>query len=130
VPSVTQSLLQRKSAKCSSGNQIRDYLYVQDVADAFIQILKSEVQGPINIASGYPILLKEIIYKIADKLNGKDLIRLGALSASQDEPELLIANVKRLKTEVGWSPKYELNHGLDKTIEWYRNLKDYHQREN
>jgi nucleoside-diphosphate-sugar epimerase len=124
VSSVTRSLLQGKIAQCSHGNQIRDYLFVQDVADAFIRILQSEVQGPVNIASGYPIYIYEIIYKIAEKLDGNHLIRLGALQSSPVEPHFLVGNNDRLYNEVGWRQKYDINSGLDKTIEWCRNLKE------
>jgi len=116
VSSVTRSLLQGNPALCSHGNQIRDYLYVQDVADAFVEILKSDVQGPVNIASGIPVSLKEIIYKVAEKLERKDLIRLGALPSSPDEPDLIVGSVSRLSNEVGWQPKYDLDKGLDNTI--------------
>ncbi|MGV7224872.1 MAG: NAD-dependent epimerase/dehydratase family protein [Nitrospinales bacterium] len=121
VPSVIRSLLQGKPALCSHGNQIRDYLYVQDVADALVEILKSDVQGPVNIASGIPVSLKEIIYKVAEKLDGKNLIRLGALPVSPDEPNLLVGNVGRLSNELGWRPKYDLDNGLGKTIIDLRN---------
>jgi len=116
VPSVTRSFLQGKRALCSHGNQIRDYLYVQDVADALIDILKSDVQGPVNVCSGQPIPLKEIVHKIAEKLGGENLIRLGALPVSPDEPDLIVGNVGRLLNDVGWQPKYDLDKGLDKTI--------------
>lgn len=116
VPSVICSLLQARPAKCSAGTQIRDYIYVLDVAEAFIEILKSDVKGPVNISTGNPISLKEIIYKIAEKLNGKDLVRLGSLPTSAEEPDLLIGNASRLSNEVGWHPKHDLDHGLNETI--------------
>ena len=120
IPSVIRSLIQDRSARCTHGNQIRDYLYVEDVAEAFIALLESEVQGPVNIASGSPVSLKEIIYKISEKLNREDLINLGAIPASKNEPHLLVADVRRLSEEVGWSPKYDLNAGLDNTIDWWK----------
>jgi len=120
VSSVTLSLLNGSPAHCSHGKQIRDYLYVQDVAEAFLALLQSEVQGPVNIASGRPIAIKEIIIKIAEKLNRKDLVRLGALSASPDEPDFLVGNIGRLSKEVGWRPKYSIDQGLTKTISWWK----------
>lgn len=124
VSSVIRSLLLGEPARCSHGNQLRDYLYVQDIADAFVSILESDVQGPINIASGYPVSLKEIVYKIAEKLKRKDLVRLGDLPAAADEPDLLIGNTTRLTNELRWRQKYDLNHGLDETIDWWKNLKN------
>lgn len=120
VPSVIRSLLKREPARCSHGNQIRDFLYVEDVADAFIELLESNITGAINIASGCPISLRDIIYKIADKLDRRDLIQLGALPVREHEPHLILADVSRLKNELGWLPRYDLENGLDKTISWWK----------
>ena len=116
VSSVIRSLVRGKPARCTHGNQIRDYLYVQDVAEAFIALLNSKVQGPVNIASGHPITLKDIILKIAKKTNRQNLVELGVIPTPANEPHLLIADVKRLSDEVGWRPKYDLDHGLELTI--------------
>jgi nucleoside-diphosphate-sugar epimerase len=116
VSSVIRSLVRGKPARCTHGNQIRDYLYVQDVAEAFIALLNSKVQGPVNIASGHPITLKDIILKIAKETNRQNLVELGVIPTPANEPHLLIADVKRLSDEVGWRPKYDLDHGLELTI--------------
>ena len=53
--SVVRSLLAGQPARTSHGEQVRDYLYAGDVADAFVTLLESDVTGPINIASGQAI---------------------------------------------------------------------------
>jgi nucleoside-diphosphate-sugar epimerase len=121
VSSVTCSLLKGEPARCSHGNQIRDFLYVEDVADAFTALLESNVTGPVNVASGCPIALRDIIYKIAEKIDRNDLIQLGVLPVPENEPHLLVADVSRLTNEVGWQPKYNLDRGLEQTIAWWRN---------
>lgn len=121
ISSVIRSLLQGKPARCSHGSQIRDFLHVQDVADAFVTLLKSDVSGPVNIASGQPVALKDVIHKIASKLGWHDLVQLGAIPVSADEPHLLIADIGRLSGEVGWQPKLDLDIGLEQTIAWWKN---------
>ncbi len=118
--SVIRSLLMGEKARCSHGNQIRDFLYVKDVADAFIALLESGVEGPVNIGSGRPVVLKNIIQKISDKINNSDHIEYGAVPMSSDDPPLLVADVSRITKEVGWTPKYELDRGLDETILWWK----------
>lgn len=120
VSSVIISLLQGKPASCSYGNQIRDFLHVKDVASAFVALLESDVRGAVNIASGKPIALKEVICKIGEKLEHPELIRLGDIPSSKDEPSLLVADVRRLKEEVGWTPEYDIDSGLDQTIKWWK----------
>lgn len=121
VPSVIRSLLNEEPAHCSYGNQIRDFLYVQDVADAFVALLDSEIEGPVNIASGQPITIKSVINKIAVKIERPDLVQLGAIPAAAKDPPLLVADVRRLTNEVGWMPQYNLEKGLDHTIGWWKN---------
>lgn len=120
VPSVIQSILRKETARCSLGTQIRDFLHVEDVADAFAALLDSELQGAINIASGQELSLKEVIYKIGIKLNALENIHFGALPSAASDAPRIAADVKRLFNELNWSPKYTLDEGLNQTIEWWK----------
>jgi nucleoside-diphosphate-sugar epimerase len=117
VPSVINSLLRNEPAHCTHGNQVRDFMHVADVAAAFVELLGSDVKGAVNIASGVSSTLKEVIHAIADYLNRRDLVRLGAVPAPAGEPDALIADVGRLREEVGFSPRYGLQQGIAQTIE-------------
>lgn len=119
VPDVIRSLLINRHAKCTHGNQIRDFLHVKDVADAFATLLDSELTGPINIASGQPITLKEITQTIATYLDAPNSIEYGAIPAPPNEPPKILANTTRLNHELGWSPKYSIQEGLQQTIKWW-----------
>ncbi|MFA5101457.1 MAG: NAD(P)-dependent oxidoreductase [Candidatus Omnitrophota bacterium] len=120
VPSVIRSLLRGSPAACSDGRQVRDFLYVEDVASAFACLLESDVQGAVNIASGVPVTVKEIIDMIAEKIGRPDLIEFGRLPAPPGDPLLLSADAAKLKKEAGWFPEYTLSLGLDKTIAWWK----------
>jgi nucleoside-diphosphate-sugar epimerase len=120
VPSVVCSLLRGELARSTEGEQLRDYLHVEDVADALVTLLLSDVRGAVNIASGFPIAVRDIILRIADILDRKDLIRLGALPTRAGEPRLLLADVSRLFQEVGWRPQRDMDEGLRQTIEWWK----------
>jgi nucleoside-diphosphate-sugar epimerase len=119
VPTAICSLLDREPARCSHGQQIRDFLYVEDGADALVSLLNSSIAGAINIASGQPTALKTVISTIARKLDGEDLVLLGAIPPRPNETPLIVADISRLTNELGWQPKYSLDTGLDKTIEWW-----------
>jgi nucleoside-diphosphate-sugar epimerase len=120
IPTVIRALLQGQLARCSHGQQIRDFLYVEDVAEAFVALLNSDITGPINIASGSPTTLKNIIFDIAEKLARPDLVQLGAIPPQPNEPRVLFADNSRLFNEVHWKPSYSLEQGLDRTIEWWQ----------
>lgn len=119
VPSVINSLINNEPALCTHGRQIRDFLYVEDVAHAFVSILESNVSGPVNVASGNPVRIGDIVSNIADKLNARELVRMGALE-SENEPNIILADINRLTLEVGWTQKYDLDIGLGRTIDWFK----------
>jgi nucleoside-diphosphate-sugar epimerase len=121
VPSVAMKLLRREPALCSHGEQLRDFMHVQDVASAFAALLESEVTGSVNIASGVPVKLKDIIHRLADEIGARELVRLGALVSPPDEPPLLLADIRRLRDEVGWRPVITLEEGIRQTVDWWRN---------
>lgn len=120
VSYVVRSLLRGEQAHCSHGNQVRDFLYVEDAASAFVALLESEVSGPVNIASGEAVTLKEMIIKIASQLDGHHLIQWGSRPTPVGDPELLTAEVQRLRNEVEWSPQWGLESGLNETINWWK----------
>lgn len=120
VSSVIRSVLQGQEARCSHGRQIRDYLHVQDVADAIVSVLDSTIEGPINVGSGTAVPLRDMIVTIGRTLGREDLIRLGAIPSRANDAPLVIADIKRLTTEIQWQPQYSMEAGLAHTIEWWR----------
>jgi nucleoside-diphosphate-sugar epimerase len=121
VPSIVSSLKKQQPAKCTHGEQMRDYLHVEDVAGACVALLDTDVRGPVNIASGQPVTLRDIAEHIARRLNAEPLLRMGAVPAAPDDPPMLVADVRRLANDVGWKPRHSLQSGLDHTIGWWMN---------
>jgi UDP-glucuronate decarboxylase len=121
VASTVKSLLEDKPALCTHGEQYRDFLYVEDVADAFCALLDSSIIGPVNIASGEPMKIRELVQMIADIIGKRELLNMGAIASREGEPSFLCANVDRLMKEVGWRPRYKIYEGIEKTIHWWRN---------
>jgi nucleoside-diphosphate-sugar epimerase len=119
VASIAKSLLQGKPAPCSNGEQIRDYLHVQDAAEALVSILDGDVEGPVNVGSGRPITIREIVDTTAEIIERQDLIRPGEIPDDPNSPPLIVANVSRLREEVGWQPRFNLDEGLRDTVEWW-----------
>lgn len=120
LASVVTSSLQNKPAKCSHSNQIRDFLHVQDVANAFVKLLENDIQGSVNIGPGKPVVLKTVIYQIAKELGKPESVNLDALPTQESDPPLLVANIRRPTREVGWNPTISLEKGLSETIKWWK----------
>jgi nucleoside-diphosphate-sugar epimerase len=120
VAHVARSLLRGEPARCSHGRQIRDYLYVGDVARAFAALLESDIRGPVNIASGQPISLRTLVERLGDLIGRRDLLQLGAIPAAPTDKPLVIGDISRLSVDLGWAPSFSLDEGLTLTIEWWR----------
>jgi nucleoside-diphosphate-sugar epimerase len=120
VPSVATALLAGRPAETTAGTQERDFLHVEDAADALIRLLLSDVRGPVNIGSGEPVAVRAVVETVADLVGRPDLLRLGAKPTPADEPPRLYADVSRLRDEVGWSPQIGLQQGLADTVAWWR----------
>jgi nucleoside-diphosphate-sugar epimerase len=117
---VARSLVLGEEAACSHGEQVRDFLYSEDLAQAFVALLDSPVQGAVNLASGTPVRVRDLVEALAGAAGRPDLLRLGARPAAPGEPAELVADVTRLREEVGWSPPATLERRAADTIAWWR----------
>ncbi|HTA33852.1 MAG TPA: NAD(P)-dependent oxidoreductase [Solirubrobacteraceae bacterium] len=120
VPSVTRALLLGEPVAVSSAQQVRDFMHVDDVAGAVAALLESNVVGPVNIASGVGVTVGDVIEGIVRLIGRPDLVRRGALPDRLGDPPLLLADVTRLRDEVGFRPRWELADGLAATVQWWR----------
>jgi nucleoside-diphosphate-sugar epimerase len=118
VSSVVRSLLGGEVVDTTSGEQRRDFLHVDDVAGAVVALLHSRVVGPVNIASGEDVAVAEVIERIAQAIGRPELVRRGGLP-DRPEPPLLLADVARLRDEVGYRPRWSLAEGLADTVRWW-----------
>ncbi|MHC5009542.1 MAG: NAD-dependent epimerase/dehydratase family protein [Planctomycetota bacterium] len=122
VPSIVRSLLAGRPAACTAGTQRRDFLHVADAAGAIVALLASPVEGAVNIGSGTAPAVSRVATRIGALMSRPDLVRLGARPTPADEPPLVVADVRRLREEVGFEPRYDLDAGLVDAIAWWRSL--------
>jgi nucleoside-diphosphate-sugar epimerase len=121
VPAVARALLAGEEAKVTHGRQVRDFLAVEELGDAFAALTAADgVEGPVNVASGRAVELREVVDGVARAAGRPDLVRLGAIPAREGEPDTLVANVTRLRDEVGWTPREPLQDGLARAVDWWR----------
>jgi nucleoside-diphosphate-sugar epimerase len=119
VPSVIQALLAGEIMETTKGEQRRDFLHVEDVAGAVAALLDSTVSGPVNIASGQAVTVAEVVQLLARLIGRPELIRLGALTDRRGDPPLLVADVGRLRDEVGFRPSWTIADGLADAVRWW-----------
>jgi nucleoside-diphosphate-sugar epimerase len=119
VPTVIHSLLRGAEAKLVSGERVRDFLYIEDVARAVAAVVAGRLTGVVNIGSGQRTTIRQIAGTIGELMGRPELLNFGAIAYRPDEPLDVLADNTKLRS-TGWSPRYDLVTGLRETIEWWR----------
>lgn len=120
VPYVILSLLRDRPVEIVSGDHVRDYLHVEDVAAAVLAVAGSDLTGAVNIGSGRPVTVGEVATLIGALAGRPERVSLGTAPGSgPPEMRFICADNERLR-QAGWSPRYTLKEGLSDAIAWWR----------
>ena len=115
------SLINNEVTPCPAGTQWRDYIYIRDAATATVRLLESTVNGPVNIATGQPVQVVELITAASIASGNPQLLRIGEVpSQSTNNPDRIVANIDRLVGEVGFRPIVSLEVGMAETVAWWQ----------
>lgn len=118
IPMWIDDILHRRVVEWYwQGSQLRDYVYVEDIALAIIDVLKLKGCNIFNIGSGNGILMKDVL-KILEEIVGKKM-KTKDLGPRKGDPMKLVADISKIEKEVGWKPKTSLREGLEKTLAYY-----------
>jgi UDP-glucose 4-epimerase len=108
------------------GRILRDFLYVDDLVDCFLQVAtRDQAYGEVfNVGSGIPISFIELARKIV-KIAGSGKVTFTEFTQERKEvePGDYYTDITKIKRIVNWEPKTDLEEGLKRTIEFYRKHK-------
>lgn len=120
VGMVARALLRGQEVATSRGDQVRDYLYVGELGRALVCMLTSDIAGAVNVASGVPVRVADVIAAVARHAGRPELVRFGARPQLPDESGRLTADVRRLRDEVDFLASIDLQQGIARTVDWWR----------
>ncbi len=124
IPSVIISAFENKSIELSFPNNVRDFIFIEDVVDAYIKATKSKNNpGEIfNIGTGKQHKISEVVNLVLKITNSNSKIVWGKVKKQtrQIEPIRWEANISKAKIILNWKPEYGLKNGLFKTVEWFK----------
>ena len=109
----------------SDGNFIRDYIFAEDGAHAYLTLAEAMVNGAhrgeaFNFSYGLRLTVKDVVAKVLACLGRADLKPVIQNQASNEIPVQCLDSTKAKKI-LGWKPQYGFDEGLKQTVEWYRN---------
>jgi CDP-glucose 4,6-dehydratase len=124
VPGTLRSLiLGDQPLLRSDGSFLRDYLYVEDAVSAYLTVaeqMDSVTPGDaFNFASESPMTVLEMFHKICEAF-GQPHIQPRILAETRNEVKNQYLCSEKARRRLGWSARYDLSEGLQKTVQWYR----------
>lgn len=119
LPYLIDSFSRNRPAELTPGGQVRDFLYVEDVVDAYLCAANTgAVKGIYNVCSGIPLSVKQVSLSVAAAMEKPaDLLLWGKKPYRPDEPRWLAGDHSRFRNETGWKPSTSLEKGILMMIE-------------
>lgn len=125
VSDATSTLLRGGRVATTPGEQSRDFLHVDDVGRALALLTCAAMTGPVNIASGQAVRVREVLERIERLTDIEGRVDYGHRALPAGEPMELAGDVSRLRDELGFRPRLSLDAGLRDTVDhWRQRLQD------
>lgn len=117
---ITNLMSGKKVPVYGDGKQIRDWLYVQDHCEALLEVFyRGKIGQKYNIGGECEVKNIDLIRMILDRLNMKE----NMIEYIDDRPghdRRYSTDITKIRHELKWSPRFDIDKGLEKTIEWYQ----------
>ena len=118
---IVQALKNQDITIYGDGNQTRSFCYVDDLINGMIDFMNTgeDIIGPMNIGNPDEFTILELAQKVIELTNSDSRIIFKPLP--QDDPMQRRPDISKLKDLIGWKPKTQLEEGLIKTINYFKN---------
>jgi len=123
IPAVIKSCLTNSELKLSSPKSVRDFIFIEDVIEAYLLAIKNirAIKGEIfNLGTGKQSTTAKVVRIIKKITNSTIKPEYGEVKIAQSEPKYWVADISKIKKLLNWQPKYNLEEGLKKNIEWFK----------
>lgn len=115
---VVQALKGKPITIYGNGRQTRSFCYIDDMIEGIIKTIESKIEGPINLGNPGEFTIADLASTIKKMTGSKSKITYTAKPL--DDPEHRQPDISKVRTELGWEPKINLEEGLKRTIEWFK----------
>jgi len=116
IPAAIDAFNRGQSFLCREPDTVWDFIHVEDVANALVQIAASDYCGIVNVGTGKPHLLRNVCTEIADKMGRPELLSF----VENGDASVLVADPTVLREKIGYQCQVDFSKGIDRTIAWWR----------
>lgn len=129
IPTLILNAIRGQAAELSSPSYVRDFIFIDDVIDAFMHFLTSKKQynEVFNIGSGKQYTLRQVVDEVQTLSKSKLKVSWNNRSSNQLEPAFWKADISKTKKIVKWKPTTSLKQGLQKTYKWILENKNLYE---
>ena len=127
IPKTITNILQGKSVKIyGDGQQVRDWLYVEDHCKALVKVWEKGIAGQrYNIGGECELTNNDLVHKIIHLMNKENQVQIEYVKDRPGHDKRYSTNILKINTDLGWSPETNLDEGLIKTIDYYHEKNKY-----
>lgn len=115
LPLILDQIKNGKEIRVRDLSPKRDYIFIEDLSNAFFAALNSEKTGIYNVASGKSTSVEELIH-IAQKVAKTNWPVVSLNEIRLNEISDTVADISRIKKELNWEPQYDISQGIEKII--------------
>lgn len=116
---IVQALRNQPLTLYGGGHQTRSFCYVDDLVEGLLRLMEGNHNGPINLGNPNEFTIRELASKIRQQINPS--LNFVEKALPQDDPLQRKPVINLANDQLGWHPTIELNEGLEKTIQDFRN---------
>lgn len=119
---IVQALKGQDITIYGDGSQTRSFCYVDDLIDAMIAMIDTPAgfTGPVNVGNPREFTILELAQLVIRLTGARSKIEFRALP--EDDPRQRKPDIALAREKLGWEPKVPLEEGIQKTIEYFREL--------
>ncbi len=115
---MSQALTGEDVTVFGDGTQTRSFTYVSDLVDGILRLTAAETNDPVNIGNPHEVTIEEIARTIIKLVGSRSKIVYRPLPV--DDPKQRRPDITRARTLLGWEPKVDLEEGLVKTVDYFK----------
>lgn len=122
IPFLIRRMLRNASIDLTDGKQERDFLYIADVTEAFLLVMRRYGMQPsgfeeFTVGSGVPVQVRSMVERLHELCDSSSHLNFGAVTKGAHELESAAMDLSAIQ-RLGWAPAMSLDEGLRMTVTW------------